>query len=67
MPCYKGSSKLEAIRRFVDASSLMSIMELPEVFQNQKLEVITLSVEECEYTEEDFEMGKRTLKKVFEV
>ena len=45
----------------------MSIMELPETFQNQKLEVIILPVEECEYTEEDFEMGKRTLKKVFGV
>ena len=30
----------------------MSIMELPETFQNQKLEVIILPVEECEYTEE---------------
>ena len=31
----------------------MSIMELPETFQNQKLEVIILPIEECEYTEKD--------------
>lgn len=45
----------------------MSVMELSETFQNQKLELIIFPVGEYEYTEEDFEMDKRTLEKVFEV
>ena len=63
----KWRENIEAIRRFIDASSLMSVMELSETFQNQKLELIIFPVGEYEYTEEDFEMDKRTLEKVFEV
>lgn len=37
---------MEAIHRFVDADSLMSIMSLPEAFMNRKLEVIILPADE---------------------
>lgn len=36
---------MEVVRRFIDASSLMSIMPLPEAFQGQKLEIIVLPAE----------------------
>lgn len=37
---------MEVIRKFIDANSLMSIMTLPEAFQNKKLEVIVLPADE---------------------
>ena len=37
---------MEVIRKFIDANSLMSIMNLPEAFRNQKLEVILLPADE---------------------
>lgn len=37
---------MEVVRKFIDASSLMSVMALPETFKNRKLEVIVLPVEE---------------------
>lgn len=37
---------MEAIRKFIDANSLMPIMALPEAFQNRKLEIIVLPAEE---------------------
>ena len=39
---------MEAIRRYIDASSLMSIMTLPETFKNRKLEVFVFPAEEQE-------------------
>ncbi len=38
---------MEAIRKFIDANSLMSIMTLPEAFRNRKLEVIVLPADEA--------------------
>lgn len=37
---------MEVIRKFIDASSLMSIMTLPAAFQNRKLEIIVLPTDE---------------------
>ena len=37
---------MEAIRRFIDANSLMSVIALPEAFRNRKLEIIVLPTEE---------------------
>lgn len=37
---------MEVVRKFVDASSLMTIMTLPETFRNRKLEVIVRPTEE---------------------
>ena len=37
---------MEAIRRYIDASSLMSVMTLPETFKNRKLEVLVFPTEE---------------------
>ena len=37
---------MEVIRKFIDASSLMSIMALPETFRNRKLEIIILPTNE---------------------
>ena len=31
---------MEAIRKYIDASSLMTVMSLPETFKNRKLEVL---------------------------
>lgn len=39
---------MEAIRKYIDASSLMSIMTLPETFENRKLEVLVFLAEEQE-------------------
>ena len=39
---------MEAIRKYIDASSLMSIMTLPESFINRKLEVLVFPTEERE-------------------
>lgn len=37
---------MEVIRKFIDASSLMSVMALPETFRDRKLEVIVLPADE---------------------
>lgn len=37
---------MEVIRKFMDANRLMSIMSLPEAFQNRKLEIIILPTDE---------------------
>lgn len=37
---------MEVVRKFVDASKLMTFMSLPKAFQNKKLEIIVLPVEE---------------------
>ncbi len=39
---------MEAIRKYIDASSLMAVMALPETFQNRKLEVLIFPTEEQE-------------------
>lgn len=39
---------MEVVRRFIDASNLMSIMPLPEAFQGRKLEIIVLPAEEAD-------------------
>lgn len=39
---------MEAIRKYIDANSLMSIMTLPESFTNRKLEVLVFPAEEQE-------------------
>lgn len=39
---------MEAIRKYIDASSLMSIMTLPDSFINRKLEVLVFPTEEQE-------------------
>lgn len=42
---------MEVVRKYIDASSLMTIMKLPDNFKNQKLEVIVLPTEEKEVAE----------------
>ncbi|MBQ2593901.1 MAG: hypothetical protein II567_11565 [Candidatus Riflebacteria bacterium] len=42
---------MEAIRRFIDAEELMSILALPEKYRNHKLEVIVIPSEEKPYEE----------------
>jgi len=37
---------VESIRKFIDASTLMSIMPLPEALQNRRLEIIVLPADE---------------------
>lgn len=37
---------MELVRKIVDASSLMKIMQLPDTLMNRKLEIIVLPVEE---------------------
>ena len=39
---------MEAIRKYIDASSLMAVMALPETFKNRKLEVLIFPTEEQE-------------------
>lgn len=43
---------MEAIRKYIDASSLMSVMELPQSFINRKLEVLVFPTEEQETVKE---------------
>lgn len=38
---------MEVIRKFIDASRLMTVMSLPEAFQNRRLEVIVLPADEA--------------------
>ena len=40
--------KMEVVRKYIDANSLMTVMKLPEKFRNRKLEVIILPAEEQE-------------------
>lgn len=44
---------MEVVRKYVDASSLMTIMTLPETFRNRKLEVIVRPTEEQTETSKD--------------
>lgn len=37
---------MEAVRKYIDAKKLMSIISLPEAFQNKKLEIIIMPVAE---------------------
>ena len=37
---------MEAVRRFIDAEELMSILALPENYRNHKLEIIVIPSEE---------------------
>lgn len=39
---------MEVVRKFIDASRLMSIISLPDTLKNRKLEIIVLPVEEHE-------------------
>lgn len=44
---------MEAIRKYIDASSLMAVMALPETFKNRKLEVLIFPTEEQEPEKEN--------------
>lgn len=44
--CQRGEYYMEVVRRFVDASKIMSVIPLPEALRNRKLEVIVLPAEE---------------------
>lgn len=44
---------MEAIRKYIDASSLMAVMALPETFKNRKLEVLIFPTEEQETEKAD--------------
>lgn len=37
---------MDAIRKYIDTSSLMTVMALPETFKNRKLEVLIIPTEE---------------------
>ncbi len=37
---------MEAVRKYIDANSLMSVMALPENFKDRRLEVIVFPMEE---------------------
>ena len=37
---------MEVVRKYIDASTLMSVMNLPESLRNRKLEVIVLPADE---------------------
>lgn len=39
---------MEFVRKIVDASSLMNIIQLPDTLRNRKLEIIVLPVEEAQ-------------------
>lgn len=45
---FRGGFVMEAIRKYIDASTLMSVMTLPETFKNRKLEVLIFPAEEQE-------------------
>lgn len=42
---------MEAIREYIEAARLMSVMTLPEKFRNRQLEIIVIPVEETEKTQ----------------
>lgn len=46
---------MEAIRKYIDANSLMAVMALPEAFKNRKLEVLVFPMEEQEPEKTDIE------------
>lgn len=52
---------MEAIRKYIDASSLMAVMALPETFKNRKLEVLIFPTEEQEVKKEDVESVVQSL------
>ena len=56
----RGSS-MEAIRKYIDASSLMAVMALPETFKNRKLEVLVFPMEEQESEKTDIESVVQSL------
>lgn len=39
---------MEAVKKYIDADSLIKVMRLPKKFRNRKLEVIILPIEEHE-------------------
>lgn len=47
---------MEAIRKYINASRLMSIMALPETFKNRKLEVLVFPTEEQEAKKEKIDI-----------
>ena len=54
---------MEAIRKYIDADSLTSIITLPETFKNKKLEVLIFPVDEqeLEKQKEDIESVVQSL------
>ncbi|MCM1119733.1 MAG: hypothetical protein NC543_10300 [bacterium] len=52
---------MEAIRKYIDASSLMTVMALPETFKNRKLEVLIFPTEEQETEKVDVESVVQSL------
>lgn len=52
---------MEAIRKYIDASSLMAVMALPETFKNRKLEVLVFPMEEQESEKTDIESVVQSL------
>lgn len=52
---------MEAIRKYIDASSLMTVMALPETFKNRKLEVLVFPMEEQESEKTDNESVVQSL------
>ena len=56
----RGSS-MEAIRKYIDASSLMTVMSLPETFKNRKLEVLIFPTEEQKPEKADIESVVQSL------
>lgn len=60
----EGNQSMDAVRRIMDASSLVSVMSLPESFKNRKLEVIVRPVEKIEESNtkvEDIEKAIQSL------
>lgn len=47
---------MEAIRQYIDASNLMSVMTLPETFKNRKLEVLVFPTDEQETVKEKIDI-----------
>ena len=52
---------MEAIRKYIDASSLITVMALPETFKNRKLEVLVFPMEEQESEKTDIESVVQSL------
>ena len=44
---------MEAVRRYVDSDSLMSVLSLPEKYRNRQLEVIVIPVEEIKLSKKE--------------
>jgi len=47
---------MEVIRKYIDESSLMKIMALPETFRNRRLEVIVLPAEDLQRSRKRVDM-----------